>query len=222
MAVFRCMAIYIGLEGHDGTGKSSTADNLLTVFEGRTLHRTDEMAVRRKALISKKDKREMTLSELSIAQDITYRDECAYIKGECSNMAQHELVVLDRTWASHAAEQVVDCWNEKESFEHQQKDGTIQFPKGVLEPSVTFELYIEEEIRSYRVTSRGETLESRDWKLQNDPEYRKNLEMARKDLGCIRLSLRERDQRTSGLRAAQVLLGHSSIPPLNLKPNWRK
>ena len=216
------MAIYIGLEGHDGTGKSSTADNLLAVFEGKRLHRTDKMAVRRKALISKKKNGQMTLGDLSIAQDITYRDECAYIEGECSSMAQDELVVLDRTWASHAAEQLVDCLNNNQVFEHQQQDKSVQWPQGVLKPFVTFELYIAEETRTARVTSRGEKLADRDKKLQNDPEYRRNLEMARKQIGCIRLSLRERDQRTSGLRAAQVLLGNSSIPPLNLKPNWRK
>jgi len=216
------MPIYVGLEGHDGTGKSSTADNVLRLFKGDRIHRTNEMAEKRRALISQKNTGELSLSELSRAADETYRDERKYIESKFSDLPDDDIIILDRTWASHAAEQAVECSSSGEEFEHELENGTIQYPQGVLKPALTFELYIPESTRLERVTSRGEKLERRDLRLQDEPEYRSHLELIRKKLGCIRLSLRERNQKTSGLRAAQILLGHSSIPPLNLKHDWRE
>lgn len=216
------MAIYIGLEGHDGTGKSATADNLLSLFDGIRLHRTEEMATKRRNLIAKKNNGEFTLSELSRAQDETYREERRDVESKSSSLSEGELVVLDRTWASHAAEQMWDCQEMNELFEHLQKDGTVLWPKDVLKPSITFELYIPEETRSQRVDSRGEKLARRDWNLKTKPEYREALEGARKQLGCVRLSLRARNERIAGLRAAQVILGHPATPPFDLKPKWRQ
>ena len=219
------MVTYIGLEAHDGTGKSTTAAKLLGMFNGVHLQKTEEMAKIRDRLIAQKNHGEISLSVLSEQVDQTYRDERAHIQSlpEVKGLKSDTLVILDRSWASFAAEQLVDCLNQNPpvKFEHQQENGTIRYPKGILKPSITFELFIPEERRLAQVTLRGEELQDRDKRLRDEPKYRHELERARRDLGCFRLSLRKRNEKVSALRAAQVLLGHASTPPLKLKPNWR-
>lgn len=219
------MVTYIGLEAHDGTGKSTTAGKLLEIFNGVHLEKTEEMAKIRDRLITQKKNGEISLSELSKQVDQTYRNERAHIQSlpKVKGSKSDTLVILDRSWASFAAEQLVDCLNQNppEKFEHLQENGTIRYPEGILKPSITFELFISEERRLAQVAGRGEKLEDRDKRLRDEPKYRHELERARRDLGCFRLSLRERNEKISALRAAQVLLGHASTPPLKLKPNWR-
>jgi hypothetical protein len=127
-------------------------------------------------------------------------------------------VILDRTWASFAADLVEDYKKENVEFPHFGRQDSIVYPGGVLKPTVTFELKIHEDRRNKQVEERAERLSERDEKLRDDPIYRDNLEKSRKRLGCVRLLMRERNKPVSALRAAQVLLGSRKAPPLRIYP----
>ena len=212
------MPIYIGLEAHDGTGKSTNSGSLLELFNGQGIERTKAMRKKEKDVFSRRDKEGLPLQAVGEEIDQAWRDETISIKKETAEQKSNWLVILDRTWISHAAEQLIQSREQNVQFEHELEGGEIAYPEGVLQPSLTFELFISEERRDKQVTNRDEELSERDIRLRDDSLYREDLEQIRKKLGCVRLSLRERDKGVAALRAAQVLLGHPSIPPLGLKP----
>tara|TARA_B110000305_G_scaffold241805_1_gene317646 strand:+ start:2737 stop:3372 length:636 start_codon:yes stop_codon:yes gene_type:complete len=209
------MTITIGLEAHDGTGKSRTAESLAKIFNGHVRESGGPFKAERDALIKKRHSGELSIEMLDEQITNTYLRESAVIS-DLIEKSPHQIIILDRTWASHAAEQIEDCKENDVEFKHFGDSEEIRYPVGVLKPTLTFELKIHEDTRNLRVERRGEVLTKRDIRLNKDELYRENLERTRKKLGCIRLLLRERSEEVAALRAAQVLLGSSKTPPLKM------
>ena len=201
--------VYIGLEAHDGSGKSSTAMRIAEMFGGQVFFTSQDMKERRRAIYSTMPPEEQ---EASIHQ--TYIDE----QEECvSQTANASFVVLDRTWYSHAVEQ-----NVRDVLDHDNQPTFVprNIPRDLHTPNLVFQILIPESERKRRVESRGEELTGRDVRLNDDDEYRGRLEDEREMFGCVPLRLRLRDQQTCALRAAQVILGHPEIPPLRVSANY--
>ena len=201
--------VYIGLEAHDGSGKSSTAMRIAEMFGGRVFFTSQEMKERRRPIYK---------TAPPEAQDAlihqTYIDE----QNDCISLtANSSFVVLDRTWFSHAVEQNVrDVLDDGNSPTYLPRI----MPADLLKPNLVFQILIPEQERKRRVESRGEELTNRDIRLNDDDEYRGLLEDERGKFGCVPLRLRLRDQQTCALRAAQVILGHPDVPPLRISPNY--
>lgn len=208
-------AITVGLEAHDGTGKSSLAAGLREIFDGEVRLNEGQYKKERDLLIPGWKEGKITLQTLDMEMTETYRKETDEIN-QLIESTSRQIVILDRTWASFAADLVEDYKDAGVEFPHFGKDGSIVYPSGVLKPTITFELKIHEDRRKKQVDARAESLSSRDHKISNNPGYRDNLEKSRKRLGCVRLLMRERDKPVSALRAAQVLLGSRKTPPLRI------
>ena len=200
--------LFIGLEAHDGSGKSSTAKRIAAMFGGAVFFTSDETKQRRRTIYKGTPHHEQ--DEPILATYLVEQQECDELTSESS------FVVLDRTWLSHGVEQ-----NVKDI-----KQGRIPtyaprlFPNELRKPDLVFQILIPEEERRRRVDTRGEKLTQRDVDLNEDPQYRQQLENERDAFGCVPLRLRLRDERTCALRAAQVILGHPELPPLHLSPGF--
>ena len=197
--------VIIGLEAHDGTGKTETSLELLKLFGGERYWVKDEL---------KKERREILqagFDEKCKNMDDSYRIESQNILAMDTNF-----VVMDRTWASHAAERYYEAKSKDLTPPYQDEN----WPDGILKPNITFQLKIPDDIRVKRVLERAEErdeeLSPRDNKLNEDSDYRRLLEIARNKLGCIAFFLRERDPLVASLRAAQVILGSDNCPPMKV------
>ncbi|MBT6162972.1 MAG: hypothetical protein HOH92_04670 [Crocinitomicaceae bacterium] len=210
-------AIAVGLEAHDGTGKSSLSVGLREIFDGDVRLNEGQYKEDRNLLIERWKGGEIHLQELDAEMTESYRRETEEIN-LLRESTSGQIVILDRTWASFAADLVEDYKKENAEFPHFGEHDSIVYPGGVLKPTITFELKIHEDRRNKQVAERAERLSGRDEKLRIDPIYRNNLEMSRKRLGCVRLLMRERNRPVSALRAAQVLLGSRKTPPLRIYP----
>jgi len=149
--------VYIGLEAHDGSGKSSTAMRIAEMFGGRVFFTSEEMKERRRLIYKTTPSEE---KEASIHQ--TYLDE----QDDCfSQTANSSFVVLDRTWFSHAVEQ-----NVRDVLDDGQQPTYVprSMPEGLHKPNLVFQILIPEEERKRRVESRGEELTDRDVRLNDD------------------------------------------------------
>ena len=205
--LFMVERVFIGLEAHDGTGKSSTARLLARMFDGDVFFTPDEIKHHRRSVYASKPLTKKHLQEIHA----TYLEEQRLCLEQTKDAS---FVVLDRTWYSHAVEQNVRDELDRKvnpTYTHQAMPEDLQ-----PHPSLVFQILIPEEERRRRVESRGEALTARDERLNNDDEYRRRLEEERSKFGCIPLRLRLRDQETCALRAAQVILGHPNVPPLNI------
>jgi thymidylate kinase len=209
--------ITVGLEAHDGTGKSSLSAGLREIFDGDVRLNEGQYKEERDLLIERWKGGEITLQELDAEMTDSYQKETEEINLLIESTSR-QIVILDRTWASFAADLVEDYKKENVKFPHFGRQDSIVYPGGVLKPTVTFELKIHEDRRNKQVEERDERLSERDEKLRDDPIYRDNLEKSRKRLGCVRLLMRERNKPVSALRAAQVLLGSRKAPPLRIYP----
>jgi hypothetical protein len=209
--------ITVGLEAHDGTGKSSLSAGLREIFDGDVRLNEGQYKEERDLLIERWKGGEITLQELDAEMTDSYQRETEEINLLIESTSR-QIVILDRTWASFAADLVEDYKKENVKFPHFGRQDSIVYPGGVLKPTVTFELKIHEDRRNKQVEERAERLSERDEKLRDDPIYRDNLEKSRKRLGCVRLLMRERNKPVSALRAAQVLLGSRKAPPLRIYP----
>jgi hypothetical protein len=210
--------ITVGLEAHDGTGKSSLSAGLREIFDGDVRLNEGQYKEERDLLIERWKGGEITLQELDAEMTDSYQRETEEINLLIESTSR-QIVILDRTWASFAADLVEDYKKENVEFPHFGRQDSIVYPGGVLKPTVTFELKIHEDRRNKQVEERDERLSERDEKLRDDPIYRDNLEKSRKRLGCVRLLMRERNKPVSALRAAQVLLGSRKAPPLRIYPH---
>ena len=200
--------VYIGLEAHDGSGKSSTAMRIAEMFGGRVFFTSQEMKERRRPIYKTAPPEEQ---DALIHQ--TYIDE----QEDCfSQTANSSFVVLDRTWFSHAVEQNVLDLDEGKPPTYVPRI----MPGDLLKPNLVFQILIPEIERRRRVDNRGEKLTKRDIRLNDDAKYRERLQEEREKFGCVPLRLRQRDQQTCALRAAQVILGHPDVPPLRISPNY--
>jgi thymidylate kinase len=206
------MSVIVGLEAHDGTGKSSTAGALARLFLGDVVFVSKRFSAERKEFIRQKNAGEIDLEQLDVKMTQSYKQEKVEVMNKVSS-DNRQLTILDRTWASHAAEQFLECRENETPFMHYLKESFF-YPDGVIKPTITFELKIPEEVRQKRVAERGEDLTARDIRLNEDHAYRHALEETRNNLGCVRLRMRERNVEVAALRAAQALLGHKDIPPL--------
>ena len=198
--------VIIGLEAHDGTGKSTTAIEISELFNGSVFFTNEDTKNKRSGVY--KDKKLSHIEKMSLIEE-TYETE----KVEFLEKIESDFVVLDRTWYSHIVEEnVMDILDRKVKRTYP----TNNIPSGVLKPDFVFQIIIPEEERQKRVEERGEELAIRDIRLNKDHLYREMLENEREQFGCSKLRLRLRDPKVCALRAAQVLLGNASIPPLRI------
>lgn len=197
--------IMIGLEAHDGSGKSTTAKEISKIFNGTVFFTNKETKQKRNEIYTSAQlshERKMLLIEE------TYIEE----KQECEKQTNlSDFVILDRTWYSHTVEQnVIDALDRNVDFTYPDR----MIPAHLLSPNLVFQILIPERERQKRVMGRGLDLSKRDKRLNNEKLYRERLELERKLAGCVPLRLRLRDESVCALRAAQVILGHESIPPM--------
>ena len=198
--------VIIGLEAHDGSGKSTTAIKISELFNGSVFFTNEDTKNKRSGVY--KDKKLSHIEKMSLIEE-TYETE----KVEFLEKIESDFVVLDRTWYSHIVEEnVMDILDRKAKRTYP----TNNIPSGVLKPDFVFQIIIPEEERQKRVEERGEDLTIRDIRLNKDHLYREMLENEREHFGCSKLRLRLRDPKVCALRAAQVLLGNASIPPLRI------
>lgn len=202
--------LIIGLEGHDGTGKSATAKAVAKIMGGHVFFSDDETKVARQE-IYKNDL-------LSHKQKMTgieniYRKESLRFEKE---LGDKNIIIFDRTFISHSVEE-----NVSDKYDKKRKPyyDTSYYPEDVVKPTIIFQVLIPEVERNRRVDERGEKLGKRDIKLRDDDEYRKQLESERTMQGCISLNLRLRDPETCALRLVQSLLGNESVEPLLINLN---
>ena len=196
----------MGLEAHDGSGKSTTAIEISKLFNGSVFFTNDQTKEKRSEIYKNKSMKHL---EKMQAVEKTYEEE----KLEFHEKMNEDFVVLDRTWYSHTVEEnVMDILDKK--TERTYPRNTI--PEDVIKPDFVFQIVIPEDERQKRVEERGEELTPRDIRLNEDSIYREMLEKERERFGCTTLRLRLRDPKVCALRAAQVLLGNSEIPPLNI------
>lgn len=196
----------MGLEAHDGSGKSTTAIEISELFNGSVFFTNDQTKEKRSGIYKNKS---MKHPEKMLSVEKTYEEE----KLEFHEKMNEDFVVLDRTWYSHTVEEnVMDILDKK--TERTYPRNTI--PEDVIKPDFVFQIVIPEDERQKRVEERGEELTPRDIRLNEDSIYREMLEKERERFGCTTLRLRLRDPKVCALRAAQVLLGNPEIPPLNI------
>ncbi|MDP6870466.1 MAG: hypothetical protein QGI21_06825 [Candidatus Poseidoniaceae archaeon] len=206
--------IIIGLEAHDGTGKTETSLELLKIFGGERYWVQKDLKEERAECYALKGNENFI--EKCKLLDETYRSE-----SELINDINGDFIVMDRTWASHAAER----YYEATTLCNPALDPPYQddnWPEGVTKPNITFQIILDpDEIRVARVIERakesGEELSERDIKLNSDPYYRSVLTHARKKLGCKTFLIRERKPEVAALRIAQVMLGNMDCKPMKVE-----
>ena len=198
--------LIIGLEGHDGTGKSATAKEVAKLLGGHVFFSDDKTKNARQEVY--KNKSLSTKQQMNAVEEI-YRSESERFETE---LGDKDIIIFDRTFISHSVEENVgDLLNKREmSYE------PGYFPNGVIKPTIIFQVIIPEEQRNIRVKQRGLDLSDRDEKLRDNHEYREALELERTRQGCITLNLRERNEETCALRVLQSLLGSKLVNPLSI------
>ena len=201
--------IIVGLEAHDGSGKSTTAVEISKLFGGSVFFTNEQIKKKRSEIYRDKS---MAHPQKMKAVEETYAEE----KLEFQENMKQNFVVLDRTWFSHTVEEnVMDVMDRNSEPTYP----TNSIPDDVIQPLFVFQIIIPEDERQKRVEERGEELTPRDHRLNDDANYREMLETERERVGCTTLRLRLRDPEVCALRAAQVLLGNPTIPPLKLVDN---
>ena len=205
--------LIIGLEAHDGTGKTETCIELLNIFGGKHYQVGEQLQKERSKYYSLQGNENFT--EKCRLLNETYRKESELIK-----TFDEDFIAMDRTWASHAAERYYEASEEcNPPLEPPYQDN--DWPKDIIKPNITFQIILDpDEIRQERViqraNERGEKLSERDIKLNTDSNYRNVLIHARKKLGCQTFLIRERNPKTSALRVSQLLLGNMKCKPMNV------
>jgi len=197
----------IGLEAHDGCGKSTTASNLVALFGGLQFD-TEKHKESRRPIYRKNIPKEQMMQE--IHQTYLAEKEDFLLKS-----LDHNFCVLDRTWLSHAVEEnVIDLEKNNQSYPTFSHESGI--PSELVVPDLIFQIILPEDERKKRVSKRDEKLTKRDIKLAEDEAYREHLDAERKKFGCIPLRLRLRDEKVCALRAAQIVLSSETTPPMNV------
>lgn len=207
----------IGFEAHDGSGKTTTAE-ILALMLGNAPTWIPDSKTQNSAFLYKEKRKKILdehpeeTTEKIQKMDQSYRDEAI----EISSYIQHidsDFFILDRTYASHAAETFAKPYRVEENsiptdIDHPQL--SRDWPEGMFQPDVVFQIILPEQVRKKRITeradARGETLHGRDLDLINFNHYRGALESAREQLGCIRIQLRERNPRTAAMRILQYIM----------------
>ena len=185
--------VIVGLEAHDGTGKSTTAVEISKLFNGSVFFTNEQIKEKRSNIYRNKS---MTHPEKMQAVEKTYEDE----KLEFHQKMNTDFVVLDRTWYSHTVEENVMDVLDKES---ERTYPTNIVPDNVIQPNFVFQIIIPENERQKRVKERGEELTPADHRLNNDDIYRNMLEKERERVGCKTLRLRLRDPEVCALRVVK-------------------
>lgn len=224
--------IIIGLEAHDGTGKSATSTELIKIFGGEVYKIPDDLKSERRLICEPIDIFKTFTTELSPKSDeynleifdqaCKNMDESYSKESEIINKLQSKFIVMDRTWASHAAERYYQSMiNGHKNKYLDEEDEKIIWPKNVSKPDITFEMkLVPDSERVNRMTRRGEEMNPREKKLNTDEQYRWLLQKARGKLGCQSIVFREkRPEEVCGLRISQSILGSFDCPPMdtNLK-----
>ena len=133
--------IIIGLEAHDGSGKSTTAKEIQTLFNGEVFFTKDEMKNKRDVIYDSKSSQKDKMDQI----EITYVQESLDCLEQTKNAS---FVILDRTWLSNSVEENVRDMLDKD-VEPYFADRTI--PEGVVKPDLIFQILIPEEERRRRV-----------------------------------------------------------------------
>ena len=205
----------IGIEAHDGCGKSETVKELVKALNGEswcTSINTPEIKKNRDEILSQYDE---SSKKMWAEMLINYEEEATKIH-EKINSTEFEVIVFDRTWASFEAE-----WYARfPVYGRNQHHLSSRWPEQVFQPDVTFHCIIPEEERLQRINKRreetGKELNQREIMIGDKADYRDKLKEARMKLGCIPLRLRERDPYVCAQRAIQHLLGSRDFPPFSL------
>jgi hypothetical protein len=215
--------IIIGLEAHDATGKSGTAIELLKIFDGEVSKVSKEMKIKRreicepisvlKSFTEKKDYSETEYNQQMFdnackAMDDTYLEESVKVGAIDSNF-----VVMDRTWASHAAERYYQSQIHNHLNPYLDNfEGCLVWPEAIVKPNIIFQIIlVPDSARIARMIQRslaeGIPINQREEKL----------EIARRKLGCKRFVIREkRDPIVCSLRISQIVLGSRDCPPMTV------
>ena len=133
-----------------------------------------------------------------------------------------KFIVMDRTWASHAAERFYQSRiNDHENKYLDEKEENILWPENVIKPDITFEMIVvPDSTRVDRMLSRSKQkkieINPRERKLNSDKEYRTILQNSREKLGCQRIVFTaKRPGKVCGLRISQSILGSFDCPPMD-------
>jgi thymidylate kinase len=224
--------IIIGLEAHDATGKTETSQELVEILGGSIYKVGADMKLRRREaskLISVLKKySEVTApnsDEYNLSQFLDAcknMDETYFQEKKEIDLINSKFIVMDRTWASHAAERYYQSSSYGHSNPYLNKsENLLVWPKGVVKPNITFEIkLIPDSVRVERMVKRsieeGIAINEREEKLNSDLEYQTLLEIARRKLGCKRFVIRKKRQPiVCALRIAQTILGSSDCPPMD-------
>ena len=234
--------VVIGLEAHDGTGKSDTSEVLIEIFGGVIPGKSKEIEQINNELKRIKNDRRLACEPIDISKkfstdsspesdeynyeifektckkiDESYVSESNIIMGISS-----KFIVMDRTWASHAAERFYQSRiNDHENKYLDEKEENILWPENVIKPDITFEMIVvPDSTRVDRMLSRSKQkkieINPRERKLNSDKEYRTILQNSREKLGCQRIVFTaKRPGKVCGLRISQSILGSFDCPPMD-------
>jgi len=205
----------IGIEAHDGCGKSETVKELVKALNGESWCTKDDapdISKNREEIISQYDEG----SKKMWAEMLNNYEEEAIRIHEKMNSMESEVIVFDRTWASFEAE-----WYARfPVYARNQPQLSSRWPDQVFQPDITFHCIIPEEERLQRISNRreetGRELNLREIMLGANADYRYKLEEARIKLGCVPLRLRKRNPNVCAQRAIQHLLGSNDFPPFSI------
>lgn len=216
--------VFIGLEGHDGTGKSTLQKNVAALLNAAIYD------VRKEGKSFKQQRDELymktPLGFLDMIAEV-YRNESQFLR---DHFCADDIVILDRTWVSHATEENL-LWREQgieryfEMFPvgNSPKQNVFNgngdciyppffYPDGVIQPDIIIEVILEESTRVQRISKRA-NLNPRELRLAEDLDYRLAIEIERQKFGCKPLRIRERDPKESALRALQYILASEKVNP---------
>ena len=201
--------IIVGLEAHDGSGKSTTAVEISKLFGGSVFFTNEQIKKKRSEIYRDKS---MTHPQKMKAVEETYAEEKLEFQG---NMKQN-FVVLDRTWFSHTVEEnVMDVMDRNSEPTYP----TNSIPDDVIQPLFVFQIVIPEDERQKRVEERGEELTPRDHRLNDDANYLKCWRQSGNGL-MYDSTITSSDPEVCALRGRlEALLGNPTIPPLKLVDN---
>ncbi len=133
--------IIVGLEAHDGSGKSTTAVEISKLFGGSVFFTNEQIKKKRSEIY--RDKSMTHSQKMKSFVEETYAEE----KLEFQENMKQNFVVLDRTWFSHTVEEnVMDVMdrNSKPTYP------TNSIPDDVIQPLFVFQIIIPEDERQKR------------------------------------------------------------------------
>ena len=176
--------VIVGLEAHDGSGKSTTAKEIASLFNGQVFFTKDEMKDKRKPIYSSEvsQKEKMDKIKKTYVQESLDCLQETKARPSSSLIGHGYLIPLRETFKTNLTMTGVSHIILTEPFQ-----------MGSLRPDLIFQILIDEQERQARIAKRKEPLSKIDHRLNDEPLYRRALEQERTAYGCITLRLRLRD-----------------------------